>query len=294
MPTLYEEVRAMLRDSEFRPRKSRGQNFLIQRHVIDAILRLLDLQPDDGVVEIGPGLGFLTRRLVERARDVWAVELDELLAARLRASELGSSATFHLIYGDILAVALPELLPPGKLKLAGNLPYNISTEVLFRIFDWRDHFSSLVLMVQKEVAERIASGPGSKSYGTLSVWCQVHGRIVEKVNVSPAAFYPRPKVQSTILKIELLPQARARDADLPALRGLVRAAFGQRRKTLSNAVGAWLPCERAAVDQLLAANDVDPQRRGETLSVDEFIKLAQAVGRSGFLPSENRQLKTGD
>lgn len=294
MPTLHEEVRAMLRDSEFRPRKSRGQNFLIHQHVIDAILRLLDLQPDDGVVEIGPGLGFLTRCLVERAQSVWAVELDEMLAARLRAGELGSSANFHLIYGDILSVALPELLPPGKLKLAGNLPYNISTEVLFRIFDWRDHFSSLVLMVQKEVAERMASAPGSKSYGTLSVWCQVHGRIVEKVPVSPAAFYPRPKVESTILKIELLPQARASDVDLAALRGLVRAAFGQRRKTLSNAVGAWLHGERATVDALLVANDVDPQRRGETLSVDEFIKLAQAIRQSGLLFTDNRQLTTGD
>jgi len=283
MPSLYEEVRAMLRDTEFRPRKSRGQNFLIHEHVVEAILRLLDLQPSDGVVEIGPGLGFLTRRLIEPARGVWAVEIDELLAQRLTASALGASEKFHLIYGDVLNLVLPELLPRGKLKLVGNLPYNISTEVLFRIFDWRDRFSLLVLMVQKEVAERIASGPGSKSYGTLSVWCQVHGRIVEKVNVSPAAFYPRPKVQSTILKIELLPQARARDADLPALRGLVRAAFGQRRKTLSNAVGAWLPRERAAVDQLLAANDVDPQRRGETLSVDEFIKLAQAVRESGLL-----------
>jgi len=294
MPTLYEEVRAMLRDSEFRPRKSRGQNFLIHEHVIEGILRLLDLQPSDNVVEIGPGLGFLTRRLIERAQAVWAVEIDELLAQRLTAGELGTNEKFHLVYGDVLDVDLPEFLPKGKMKLAGNLPYNIATEVLFRIFEWRAHFSSLVLMVQKEVAERIASGPGSKSYGTLSVWCQVHGRIGDKIHVSPAAFYPRPKVQSTILKIELLPQARARDADMPALRGLVRAAFGQRRKTLSNTMVTWLQHERADVDGFLLAQGIDPQRRGETLSVDEFIKLAQAVGQSGFLPSENRQLKTGD
>ena len=285
MPTLYEEVRALLRDTEFRPRKSRGQNFLIHEHVVEAILRLLDLQPSDGVVEIGPGLGFLTRRLVDRARAVWAVEVDDLLAQRLRASELGASSKFHLIYGDVLRVALPELLPNGKLKLVGNLPYNISTEVLFRIFDWREHFSSLVLMLQKEVADRIASGPGAKSYGTLSVWCQLHGRIGEKINVSPEAFYPRPKVHSTILKIELLPQARVCQENLPALKGLVRAAFGQRRKTLSNAVGSWLMCERDAVDRLLAAHDVDPKRRGETLSVDEFVKLAQAIRVRGLLPT---------
>jgi len=287
MPTLYDEVRAMLRDTDFRPRKNRGQNFLIHEHVVDAILRLLDLQPNDEVVEIGPGLGFLTRRLVERAQAVWAVEIDELLAQRLRAGQLGSCAKFHLIYGDILNVALPDLLPPIKLKLVGNLPYNISTEVLFRIFDWREHFSSMVLMVQKEVADRIASGPGAASYGTLSVWCQVHGRIGEKINVSPEAFFPRPKVRSTILKIELLPQPRVGKNDLPVLRGLVRAAFGQRRKTLSNAVGSWLMCGREAIDALLAKHDVDPKRRGETLSVDEFIKLAQAI-RLSRLQSANQ------
>ncbi len=283
MATLYEEVRALLRESEFRPRKSRGQNFLIHEHVIEAILRLLDLQPDDQVVEIGPGLGSLTRRLVERAQAVWAVEIDELLAQRLRAGEIGRNSKFNLIYGDILKVALPELLPDGKMKLAGNLPYNISTEVLFRIFDWREHFTSLVLMVQKEVADRIASGPGATAYGTLSVWCQVHGRVGEKINVSPEAFYPHPKVRSTILKIELLPQARVCEADLPVLQGLVRAAFGQRRKTLSNAVGSWLLRERKAIDDLLTAHDVDPKRRGETLTVDEFIKLAQAIRHSGLL-----------
>src|SRR5215207_1314066 len=226
MPTLYEEVRAMLRDSEFRPRKSRGQNFLIHENVIDAILRLLDLQPGDEVVEIGPGLGFVTRRLVERAQKVWAVEIDELLAQRLIAGELGTSGRFHLIYGDILQVKLPELLPSTKVKLVGNLQYNIATEVLFRIFDWREHFSALVLMVQKEVAARMISDPGSKSYGTLSVWCQVHARISEKLDVSSEAFYPRPKVRSTILKIELLPEPLVCEKNLPVLKGLVRAAFG--------------------------------------------------------------------
>ena len=283
MPTLYEEVRAMLRDSEFRPRKSRGQNFLIHEHVIDAILRLLDLQPGDEVVEIGPGLGFVTRRLVERAHKVWAVEIDELLAQRLVAGELGTSGRFHLIYGDILQVRLPELLPSTKVKLVGNLPYNIATEVLFRIFDWREHFSALVLMVQKEVADRMISDPGSKSYGTLSVWCQVHARISEKIDVSSEAFYPRPKVRSTILKIELLPEPLVCEKNLPVLKGLVRAAFGQRRKTLSNAVGSWLTCAREEIDELLAIHGIDPKRRGETLSVNEFSKLAQAIRQSGLL-----------
>jgi 16S rRNA (adenine1518-N6/adenine1519-N6)-dimethyltransferase len=283
MPTLYEEVRAMLRDSEFRPRKSRGQNFLIHEHVIDAILRLLDLHPGDEIVEIGPGLGFVTRRLVERAQKVWAVEIDELLAQRLIAGELGTSGRFHLIYGDILHVRLPELLPSTKVKLVGNLPYNIATEVLFRIFDWREHFGALVLMVQKEVADRMISDPGSKSYGTLSVWCQVHARLSEKLDVSSEAFYPRPTVRSTILKMELLPEPLVCEKTLPVLKGLVRAAFGQRRKTLSNAVGSWLTCAREEVNELLVLHGIDPKRRGETLRVDEFIKLAQAIRQSGLL-----------
>ena len=285
--TLYEEVRALLRESEFRPKKSLGQNFLIHEKVIESILRLLDLDRNDGVVEIGAGLGFLTRRLLQLAGQVWAVEVDDALVERLRQSGWAAEPRLHLIHGDILAVPLPQMLPSTRLKLAGNLPYSISTPVLFRIFDWRAHFSSLVLMVQKEVAERIASAPGTKDYGTLSVWCQVYGRVTEKVSVSPEAFFPRPKVRSTVLKIELFAEPLIAEADLATLRGLVRAAFGQRRKTLSNNLTSWLKRGRKDIDDFLRSCDIDPKRRGETLSVGEFIKLAQAVGRRGLLTTGN-------
>jgi 16S rRNA (adenine1518-N6/adenine1519-N6)-dimethyltransferase len=281
--TLYEEVRAALRESEFRPRKRLGQNFLIHEGVIESILRLLDLGPLDRVVEIGPGLGFLTRRLLERAAQVWAVEVDDALVKRLRQSGLGAEPKLHLIHGDILAVPLEEILPERKLKLVGNLPYSISTPVLFKIFAWREHFSTLVLMVQKEVADRIASRPGTKDYGTLSVWSQVHGRVTERVAVSPEAFFPRPRVRSTVLKIELFAEPLARARELPALRGLVRAAFGQRRKTLSNALVSWLERERHAIDLFLRACDIDPKRRGETLGIDEFIRLARAIADDALL-----------
>jgi 16S rRNA (adenine1518-N6/adenine1519-N6)-dimethyltransferase len=281
--TLYEEVRTALRESEFRPRKRLGQNFLIHENVIESILRLLDLGPLDRVVEIGPGLGFLTRRLLERAAQVWAVEVDDALVKRLRQSGWTAGPKLHLIHGDILAVPLEEILPACKVKLVGNLPYSISTPVLFKIFAWREHFSTLVLMVQKEVADRIASPPGTKDYGTLSVWTQVHGRVTERVTVSPEAFFPRPKVRSTVLKIELFAEPVARARELPALRGLVRAAFGQRRKTLSNALVLWLECERDVIDPFLRACDIDPKRRGETLGVDEFIRLARAITEGALL-----------
>lgn len=285
--TLYEEVRAALRETDFRPRKSRGQNFLIHENVIDSILRLLALDANDEVVEIGPGLGFLTRRLLERAGQVWAVEVDDALVGRLRQSGFAADAKFHLMHGDILALPLLEMLPHKKLKLAGNLPYSIATPVLFRIFQWRARFSRLVLMVQKEVADRMASAPGTKDYGTLSVWCQLHGRVADKVQVSPEAFFPRPKVRSTVLQIELFDQPLIAEADLPTLRGLVRAAFGQRRKTLSNNLTSWLKRARSDTDDFLRSCDIDPKRRGETLSVDEFIKLARAAGQSDLLPTGN-------
>ncbi|MGH7854043.1 MAG: 16S rRNA (adenine(1518)-N(6)/adenine(1519)-N(6))-dimethyltransferase RsmA [Candidatus Binatia bacterium] len=283
--TLYEEVRAALRESSFRPKKSLGQNFLVHERVIDSILRLLDLAANDQVVEIGPGLGFLTRRLLEHAAKVWAIEVDGVLVEYLRRAEFAAEPKLELIHGDILTVALPE--SSTKMKLAGNLPYSISTPVLFRIFEWRECFSTLVLMLQKEVADRMASGPGTKVYGSLSVWCQVHGRITAKVSVSPEAFFPRPKVRSTVLKFELYDQPLVKAEEAAALRGLVRAAFNQRRKTLGNALSAWLKGGRGEIERLLHSVDVDPQRRGETLRIDEFIKLARAARSEALLITDN-------
>jgi 16S rRNA (adenine1518-N6/adenine1519-N6)-dimethyltransferase len=283
--TLYEEVRQALQDSNFRPRKRLGQNFLIHERVLDAIVRLLDLDEDDEVLEIGPGLGFLTRRLLALAGKVYAVEVDEFLVKRLEQSPLALSPRFKLVHDDILNISLDELLPAKKIKLAANLPYSISTAVFFRLLQAREHFSSLVLMVQKEVADRIVSGPGSKSYGTLSVWCQVHGRIVDKVSVAPEAFSPRPKVRSTVLKIELLAAPRLAAAEMPALRGLLRAAFGQRRKMLGNTMTAWLGRKREEAEGFLHLNRIDPKRRGETLSVDEFVDLTRALRAAQLLPA---------
>ena len=276
--TLYEEVRAALRESSLRPKKSLGQNFLVHERVIDAVLRLLDLASHDQVVEIGPGLGFLTRRLLEHAAKVWAIEVDPVLVERLRLAGFAGDPKLELIHGDILTVALPERSSERKMKLAGNLPYSISTPVLFRIFDWREHFSTLVLMLQKEVADRMASAPGTKTYGALSVWCQVHGRITEKVSVSPEAFFPPPKVRSTILRFHLYDRPLVQVEESATLRRVVRAAFNQRRKTLGNALSARAKGGRSEIERVLRAVDIDPQRRGETLSIDEFIKLARAAG----------------
>ena len=287
MATLYEEARAALKESQLSPRKRLGQNFLIHESVIDSIVRLLNVAPLDEIVEIGPGLGFLTRRLVEAAKRVWAIEIDSGLVNRLQRSSLGSDPAFQLIHNDILKIAPADFLPPHKVKLVGNLPYSISTPVLFRLFDWRAHFSSLVLMVQKEVADRMTSHPGTKAYGTLSVWCQAHGRITEKLPVSPEAFFPKPKVRSTILKIELYPEPLIAAKEIALLRGLVRSAFGQRRKTLGNALVNWLKRDRRQIENFLCSQGIDPVRRGETLSFEEFLALSRALKVSPLLAAED-------
>jgi 16S rRNA (adenine1518-N6/adenine1519-N6)-dimethyltransferase len=285
--TLYDEVRSAFQEFGLKPKKRLGQNFLIHERVIESILRLLDVSPADQILEIGPGLGFLTRRLVERASRVYAIEVDPTLVQWLKQSSLAAHPALQLIHGDILKTPVPEILPAHKIKLVGNLPYRISTPVLFRLFEWRRHFAALVLMLQKEVAERIASGPETKSYGTLSVWCQIHGRIVATLPVAPEAFFPRPQVRSTILKLDLYPEPLVADEDLPLLRGLIRAAFGQRRKMLANNLAAWLTRGRQEVDAFLQSEQIDPRRRGETLTVQEFIRLARALKRSGSLIAES-------
>lgn len=277
MVTLYQEAREALRESGFKPRKKLGQHFLIHKGTIEAIVRLLDLSRQDGVIEIGPGLGFLTRRLAEMAGEFWAVEVDPFLVEWLSRSPLGSHPDFHLVHGDILKVPLETILPKRRIKLVANLPYSISTPVLLRLFQLREHFSLLVLMVQREVAQRMAALPGTKSYGTLSIWCQIHGEILAKVPVSPEAFFPRPAVRSTVLKIGLYPEPRFPEEDLSLLRVVVRSAFGKRRKTLANALRGTLNKTREEIDTYLRDEGIDPRRRGESLTVEEFMRLARAL-----------------
>jgi 16S rRNA (adenine1518-N6/adenine1519-N6)-dimethyltransferase len=282
MLSLYQETRNALHELAGKPRKRLGQHFLVQRRVHEVIVSLLELGREDEVLEVGAGLGFLTRRLVEIARRVWAIEVDPLMIEWLQNSSCGASPNLELIHGDILETEFAAILPHRKVKLAGNLPYNISTPVLFRVIEERARFSVMVLMLQREVALRIAAGPGTKAYGTLSVWWQVHGEVVEKVPVSAEAFYPRPKVRSMILKMRFYPEPLASVPELSCLKKIVRAAFHQRRKTLANALDDLFAGRKKEVEKFLRAQDVDPRRRGETLAVEEFLRLARALSREGL------------
>ncbi|MEM9304516.1 MAG: 16S rRNA (adenine(1518)-N(6)/adenine(1519)-N(6))-dimethyltransferase RsmA [Pseudomonadota bacterium] len=248
-----------------RPRKRFGQNFLHDRHVIGRIAAAIDPQPTDRIVEIGPGQGALTRELVGRC-DLALIEIDRDLAAALRAEP--GFADVPVIQEDVLNVDLETL--GENLRLVGNLPYNISSPIIFWALAAADRVRDMHFMLQKEVVDRLAAAPGSKTFGRLSVTVQYRCEVVPILKVRPGAFFPPPKVDSAVVR--LIPRPPSREAVKPErLEQVVRQAFAQRRKTLGNAL-------RGVLDRdLIAACDVDPGARAETLSVDDFVRLANAL-----------------
>ena len=277
MTTLHEEARNAWRQLGFTPSRARGQNFLVHARVIDGILRLLDLGEDDRILEVGPGLGFVTRRLVGQRRRVWAVEVDPLLVQWLRDGPLGSCPEFHLVHEDVLETDFQRLLPEDGFKVVANLPYSVAASVLLRLFEASPRFTVLVVMLQKEVALRLAAEPGSSAYGALSVWRRLYGRITGRIAVSPEAFTPRPKVDSTLLRIELHREPLVPAGEIPLLREVVRAGFGRRRKMLGNALAALFGPRGQDIFDHAA---IDPRRRAETLNLEEFARLARAFGET--------------
>ncbi len=278
MATLHQEARSAWRELGFTPSRARGQNFLVHRRVIDTIIQLLDLDEDDGILEVGPGLGFVTRCLVGESRNVWAVEVDPLLVRWLREGPLGSRAGFHLVHQDVLTTDFDRLLPEHRVKVVANLPYSVAAPALLRLFEAGHRFSVLVVMLQKEVARRLAAEPGTAAYGVLSLWCRLYGKVSRKVAVSPEAFTPRPKVDSTLLRIELHPEPLVPAGEIPWLRSVVRAGFARRRKMLGNALAGLFDGRAGEIFDRAA---VDPRRRAETLELEEFARLARAFGEAG-------------
>lgn len=257
-----------------------GQNFLIDGNVADRIVAALDPSPDDGVLEIGPGLGVLTQRLLERVGAVVAVEIDPDLVAVLQ-QVLGSHPRLTIIRGDARKVDWAPLLAGVRVRKAvGNLPYYATTPLVFRLLESQPPFSTIVLMVQREVAERMAADPGGKDYGALSVNVQYRCRVETILHVPPTAFLPRPEVHSTVVRLT----ARTEPLPVPPSRlaEAVRAAFSRRRKTLRNALRSAFPPD--AVAAALAAAGIDGERRPETVSVAEFARLAAALPPSGHVP----------
>jgi len=253
------------------PKKSFGQHFLHDKRYIDQIVSMIAPRAEDVVVEIGPGEGALTLPLLKAAGKLTAIELDKDLIPGLqaRAADVGP---LQLIQGDVLKfdfTALAQSLGVAKLRVAGNLPYYISSPILFHCVDHFGAIQDLHFMLQKEVVERMAADPGSKVYGRLSVMLQLACRVEPLFDVPPEAFRPPPKVESSVVRLTPLTAEQRHDADHSHVYAVVKAAFSQRRKTLSNALKQLLD-----IDAIRSAN-VDPKARAETLSPADFVRLAK-------------------
>ncbi len=258
---------------QHRPKKRFGQNFLRDQQVVERILEAAELEPSDSLLEIGPGLGALTDRLLPCVGQLHVMELDRDLAASLQARP-ESNLQVHM--GDALRLDWAELLTEPPYKLVANLPYNISSQILFKILDHRQLFSRLVLMFQQEVGDRLCAEPGGKEYGILSVLCQNWFDVRRVVRVPPGAFYPPPKVHSVVLRFDALDQPRVAVADERFFRRVVKGAFGQRRKTLRNSLqGAGLAFD--GLVEGLEGIGIDSGRRAETLTLEEFGALAEML-----------------
>ncbi len=254
--------------------KKLGQNFLIDASVVRGIVAAAEVQPGDRVLEIGPGIGTLTQGLAEAGATVKAVELDKKLPAVLKET-LAAYQNVEIIPGDILKVNIPEIMGPGPFKVAANLPYYITTPILMTLLERHLPITHLVTMVQKEVAERMTAQPGSRIYGALSVAVQYYTEPEIVLNVPPRSFIPAPEVDSVVIacRVRETPAVTVRDEKL--FFRVVKAAFGQRRKTLANALrGGGFPKEQ--VRDAMSAAGIDLLRRGETLSLAEFGHLADA------------------
>jgi 16S rRNA (adenine1518-N6/adenine1519-N6)-dimethyltransferase len=256
---------------QHRARKRFGQNFLHDRRVIERIVDAIDPRPGQAIVEIGPGQAALTRELVRRAGHITAVEIDRDLAAWLREEFTPDELT--LVEADALKFDWPSLAS-RPLRLVGNLPYNISSPLLFRLMECADRVIDQHFMLQKEVVERMVAPPGSKTYGRLSVMLQVRYRMSKLFDVPRGAFNPPPKVTSSIVRMVPRAADELPAIDLPLFGRVVAAAFNQRRKILRNALG------ELGSDAAFLAAAVNPMARAETLAVDDFVRLTHAVAGS--------------
>lgn len=268
-----------------------GQHFLAALEYAARIDEALGDISQHTVLEIGPGRGVLTSLLAKHARRLIAVELDRVLAAQLRL-KFGMSRNVEIIEADILAVDIDSLFgpkpglgqpgveyKPAPVKVVGNLPYYITSDILLRMFEYSKYFESIVIMVQREVADRIAAEPGSRDYGMLSATAQLYARVEKLFTVPPGAFSPPPKVFSTVLRLTLAPQQEKLGVAGDGFTNFLRLSFGQKRKTLWNNLKSAY--DEAALRQALAEARVKPGARAETLSLEQSAAIYRNLRNSG-------------
>ena len=281
-------VPGVLRSLGVRPSRRLGQNFLLDPRVADRIAALVE-DADVGVVEIGPGLGALTERLARSGRPLAAVELDLRLAEEVERM-LAAYPRARLVRGDILEQRLEDLLPgDAPVVVVANLPYSITTPAVEWVLAQGPRVRSAFLMVQREVAERMTATPGGKEFGSLSVFLALHAEVKPLFRVSPGAFYPRPEVDSIIVSMTPRPFPGSSEVERAEAERIARAATTGRRKTIANALARGLGLDGEAVRRWLTAAGVDPRRRGETLSVEEWLQMARVGLGSGAAPRRSAE-----
>ncbi|SHF06684.1 16S rRNA (adenine1518-N6/adenine1519-N6)-dimethyltransferase [Seinonella peptonophila] len=279
--TISGQTKAILAEAKLGLKKSLGQNFLTDRHIIERIVSAIPLTEQSGVIEIGPGIGALTERLVKQAGSVVGIELDRRLLPVLHQL-FATNENISFIHGDALKVDYHQLIHDylsecKDVHVIANLPYYITSPLIIHLLEGGYPFQNIVIMIQKEVAERLMAQPHTKAYGSLTLFAQYYATVERVTHVSRNVFVPRPQVDSMVVKLTLRNVPPVQTSDQTLLFQIIRAAFQQRRKTLQNALHAQFQSQ-ATKDQLhswLQTSGIDGKRRGETLTLAEFAHIAK-------------------
>ncbi|SHK06046.1 dimethyladenosine transferase [Clostridium cavendishii DSM 21758] len=272
------KTQELVKKYNFKFSKSLGQNFLIDDSVLEDIVNGADVNSEDLVIEIGPGVGTLTAQILKKAKRVVSIELDSDLIPILQA-ELGENQNFQLVHKDALKVDFNEIIGDEKsVKLVANLPYYVTTPIIAKLLNEGYNFKSLTIMIQKEVAERINAEPNCKDYGALSLLVQYYCTTSIVRKVAPSCFIPRPKVESTVIKLEKLEKPAVEVDNEKLFFEVIRASFNMRRKTLWNGVKS-ISLSKELMEKAFEDAKIDPKRRGETLSIQEFANLSNAINK---------------
>ena len=265
----------ILQRFDIRMSKRLGQNFLIDNNIVQGIVDTANVGENDRILEIGPGIGTLTQALARTGAEVTCVELDKRLPEVL-AHTLDSYDNVRVIQGDILKVNIPEIMGDKPFKVVANLPYYITTPIIMALLEKHLPITDIVVMVQKEVAERMAAQPGGKIYGALSVAVQYYTKPQIALAVPPRSFMPPPEVDSVVVNCKVRPEPAVKLIDEKLFFKVVKAAFGQRRKTLNNALKS-MGVDKSIIAEVLQKAEVETTRRGETLSMEEFASISNTL-----------------